>query len=292
MQQIAFIGLGHMGHPMVLNLLQRGYPVTVYDKVPAAIASLAKQGATPANSLSTAVHDADVVISMLQTGEQVSSVCLGEQGIFAKLKAGTLYIDSSSIDVATTRHLHEAAQAADLVMVDAPVSGGVAGAQAASLTIMVGGQANAFAKAKPILETVGKTIVHAGQAGNGQVAKICNNMLLGIAMIGVAEAFTLADKLGLDAKTFQAISTHASGQCWAMSNYNPVPGVLDNVPASHHYQPGFSARMMQKDLHLSQQAASKADMSTPLGAHATQLYDDFVEQDQGELDFSAIIKML
>jgi 3-hydroxyisobutyrate dehydrogenase len=290
--RIGFIGLGHMGYPMVRQLLANHHPVTVFDIAPAAIDALTAHGATAAASPGDVAVDADIVFTMLQTGEQVMDVCLGEQGIFEQAKRGLLYIDSSSIDVTMSRQLHSQAQAHGVVMLDAPVSGGVAGAEQAALTIMVGGGSEAFQQALPILQCLGKTIIHAGGAGNGQAAKICNNLILGISMIAVSEAFTLAEQLGLDAQTFFQISRESSGECWAMTHYCPVPGVLPNVPANHEYRPGFTSAMMLKDLRLSQTAASDVHLATPLGARACELYKAFNESGHGQLDFSAIIQML
>ncbi|NKB47092.1 MAG: 3-hydroxyisobutyrate dehydrogenase [Legionellales bacterium] len=288
--QIGFIGLGHMGRPMAQQLLAHQYEVQVFDVQPQAVQALVDQGALAADSPAMLAQQVDVLFTMLQTGDQVCDVCLTEQGIFAHANQTLLYIDSSSIDIQATRQLHQQAQTRGIAMLDAPVSGGVAGAQAASLTFMVGGEAAVFERAKPILQCLGNTLVHAGAAGNGQVAKICNNLILGISMIAVSEAFTLAQQLGLDAQTFFQISTQASGECWAMSNYCPAPGVLADVPASHGYEPGFTAAMMLKDLQLSQSAAVSAQVKTQLGERACELYQAFVEAGQGQLDFSAIIQ--
>lgn len=292
MANIGFVGLGHMGNPIVKNLLKAGHAVKVYDITPEAIDALVSEGATGANSLADLAKNSEVIFTMLQTGEQVSSVCLSDDGLFANASANTLFIDSSSIDVVTSRKLHQAAQEAGFVMVDAPVSGGVAGAEAAALTIMVGGEDNAFSAAQPILDILAKKVVHAGPAGNGQVAKICNNMILGISMIAVSEAFTLGEQLGLEPKKLFDISSNASGQCWSMTSYSPVPGLVDNVPSNNDYQPGFTAQMMLKDLRLSQDAAASAKTKTPLGAEATALYEKFVASGHDQLDFSGIIKML
>lgn len=292
MLSIAFIGLGHMGKPMALNLIKHGYHVSVYDVMPQATQELAPMGAIPADSVLKATQNADVIITMVQTGAQVSAVCLGEQGFFPQVKPGSLYIDCSSIDIPTSRLLHEQAQKINLAMLDAPVSGGVKGAEAATLTFMVGGSEENFLRAQPILEVMGKKIVHAGAPGNGQAAKICNNMILGISMIAVSEAFVLAEKLGLDPKKLHEISSNASGQCWSLTVNPPVPGLVETAPASHDYNPGFMAKMMLKDLLLSQNAAQHVGAATPLGAEATALYTLFVNQGWGEKDFSAIIKML
>ncbi len=292
MTKISFIGLGHMGHPMAKNLLAAGYSVKVYDIVPEAVDSLVALGAKAATTLRDAAEDADVWITMLQTGEQVSKVCLSEGGLFQFAKKGTLYIDCSSIDIVTTRSLHSIAKNSNIDMVDAPVSGGVVAAETGSLTLMVGGEERIFQRAKPVLEKMGKKIIHAGASGAGQAAKICNNLLLGISMIGVCEAFTLAEKLGLDAKKFFEISSNATGQCWSMTSYCPVPGIVPTAPANKNYAPGFMAKMMLKDLRLGQQAAESVAASIPLGSQAAELYSLFVQQGFGEKDFSAIITWL
>jgi 3-hydroxyisobutyrate dehydrogenase len=290
--KISFIGLGHMGNPMAANLLKAGFHVKVYDIFPAAVSALAAKGAVAATSLREVVEDADVIITMLQTGEQVNQTCLGEEGIFHHAKKGVLYIDSSSIDIVTTRSLHSIANNAGIHMLDAPVSGGVAAAEAGTLTLMVGGEEKTYDMAKSILEKLGKKIVHTGKAGTGQAAKICNNLLLGISMIGVSEAFNLAEKLGLDPKTFFEISSNASGQCWSMTSYCPVPGIVPTAPSNRHYEPGFMAKMMLKDLRLGQHAAESVSASIPLGGEAAELYAQFVQQGFGEKDFSGIIEWI
>lgn len=292
MTSIGFIGLGHMGHPMVRNLLKSGFEVRVYDVVPQAVKAITQDGALAAASIAELASKADVIITSVQTGQQVSEVCLSPEGIFAHAKAGMLYIDSSSIDITTTRALHEEAEKRHLAMLDAPVSGGVSGAEAGTLTFMVGGSEENFQRAQPILTKMGKNIIHAGPSGRGQAAKICNNLLLGISMIGVCEAFTLAEKLGLDPKKFFDISSHASGQCWSMTSYCPVPHVIDHVPANNDYQPGFMAKMMLKDLRLGQHAAEAVGATIPLGSVTTELYELFVNQGFGEMDFSGIIKLI
>lgn len=289
---IGFIGLGHMGHPMVVNLLSAKHTVYVYDVMSEAIESLIKEGAVGAQNPKDITQHCDVIFTMLQTGEQVTSVCLGDDGIFHNAKDNTLFIDCSSIAISATRELHQQAEKNNIRMVEAPVSGGVAGAAKAMLTIMVGGSAENFQAAKPLLECVGKNIIHAGPAGSGQAAKICNNMLLGISMIGVCEAFTLGQKLGLDPEKFFEISSQSSGQCWSMTSYCPVPGPVPEAPSNNDYQPGFTAQMMLKDLNLSQDAAQHADAQTPLGTLATELYQQFNDQDNSAIDFSGIIKML
>lgn len=290
--KIGFIGLGKMGSPMAHNFLKAGMDVTVFDVMPHAVSALCEDGAKGANTAEEAADGCDVVITMVQTGQQVSEICLGEAGIFKRIPKDALYIDCSSIDIVTTKLLHQEANKIGLAMLDAPVSGGVAGATAGSLTIMVGGDESIFKRAEPILQKIGKKIIYAGLAGSGQAAKICNNMLLAISMIGVSEAFTLAEKLGLDQKKFFEISSNASGQCWSMTSYCPVPGILENVPSNRDYEPGFMAKMMLKDLRLAQHAAESADAPIPLGSMSAELYELFVSQGYGEMDFSGIINML
>ncbi len=292
MADIAFIGLGNMGGPMAGNLVQAGHGVVGFDVVPAALQAAAANGVEPAESAAAAAGRAPLVITMLPAGQEVREVYLGAGGVIAAAGPGALLIDCSTIDVASARAVHGAAAAAGHEMLDAPVSGGVAGADAATLTFMAGGSAAAFARAKPVLEAMGRTIVHAGAPGNGQAAKVCNNMILGISMIAVAEAFTLGEKLGLEARTFFDIASKASASCWAMLNHLPVPGIVETSAANRDFKPGFSAAMMVKDMGLSQEAAGLAGAATPLGAAATALYAEFVEAGHGELDYSAIIKMI
>lgn len=292
MKKIGFIGLGHMGAPMVRNLLQHHFEVQVFDVNPESIQSLTKQGARPATSLTEIAHHSDIIITMLPTGNDVKKVYSGESGLLRSAKPGLLLIDSSTIAVEEARGLHEMAKQVSIKMIDAPVSGGVAAAEKAMLTFMVGGEQEDFERAKPVLESMGKAVIYAGSSGSGQAAKICNNMLLGISMVAVAEAFTLAKKLGLDAQKLFEISSKASGQCWSMTSYCPVPHILPDVPSSHNYQPGFTVAMMLKDLRLSQAAAQHVDAATPLGAEAAALYTLFSNQGASQLDFSAIIKLI
>lgn len=292
MSTIGFIGLGHMGHPMAKHLVEAGYTVWVYDIAPALMQTFNGETVVKAASPAELAKAADIIITSVQTSQQVSDLCLGEQGLFAQAKPGILYIDCSSIDIVMTRRLHEVAKEYQISMLDAPVSGGVAGATQATLTFMVGGLQQDFERARPILEKMGKKIIHAGDAGNGQAAKICNNLLLGISMIGTSEAFNLAQRLGLDPKTFFDISSNASGQCWSMTSYCPVPDILEQAPSSHDYQPGFMAKMMLKDLYLGQHAAEAVQASIPLGAAATELYQLYVNQGFGEQDFSGIINFI
>lgn len=288
---IGFVGLGHMGNPIASNLLKAGYSVTVYDVSSEAVNTLVQKGATPAKNLVEIAKNADVIFTMLPAGDHVKAVCLGEQGLFANAKKNTLYLDSSSIEIATTKELHQHAEKQGIHMLDAPVSGGVAGAEAATLTFMVGGDEQYFNRAKPILEKIGKKIIHAGPAGHGQAAKICNNLILGISMIAVCEGFNLAMKLDLDPKKFFEISSTASGQCWSMTSYCPVPGLVEKSPANFNYKAGFTASMMLKDLHLAQRAAENK-ASIPLGAEAAELYSLFVNEGNGAIDFSGIMQMI
>lgn len=292
MPQIGFIGLGHMGRPMAKNLLKAGFKVIIYDVAPTAIEALMSEGAIAANSIDELARTSTIIITMLQTGQQVKEVCFGEKGLFANANKDTLYIDSSSIDVVTSRELHHHAEQIGLAMVDAPVSGGTAGAEAATLTFMVGGDGQNFARAQPILEKMGKKIIHAGPPGTGQAAKICNNLILGISMIAVCEGFALGQKLGLDPKKFFEISSNASGQCWSMTSYCPIPGLVEKAPSNNDYKPGFMANMMLKDLRLGQHAAETANANIPLGTEAAALYAMYVNQGFGEKDFSGIINMI
>lgn len=290
--KIGFIGLGHMGNPMVKNLLKAGHSLKIYDLNSKAVAALVEEGAEAASSLMELVQQVEVVFTMLQTSEQVLQTCLDPKGLFSHAQPNLLYIDSSSIDISATTQLHQAAAEKNIAMLDSPVSGGVAGATAATLTIMVGGETEAFLRAQPLLQSLGKKVIHAGPAGLGQAAKICNNLILGISMVAVCEGFNLAEKLGLNAKTFYDISSTASGQCWSMTSYCPAPGILENAPSSHHYQPGFMAQMMLKDLRLALQAAKDSEARLPLGEETALLYELMVNQGQGELDFSAIMKVI
>jgi len=292
MSEIGFIGVGNMGAPMVRNLLRAGHGLTVFDLSSRAIQAAQKAGARAARSAAHAVHGAEVVITMLPAGKHVRDVYLGDEGLLALAPKATMFIDSSTIDIESARAVAAAAEAAGFDMVDAPVSGGVAGAQAATLTFMVGGTEAAFARAEPYLRAMGRTTVHAGAAGAGQAAKICNNMILGISMIAVSEAFALADKLGLDRQKLFDISSKSSGQCWSLTAYCPVPGPVPTSPANRDYAAGFTADMMLKDLALAQSAASAAGVTTPLGAAAAKLYGEFSATGRGGRDFSAIFEML
>lgn len=292
MTAVGFIGLGNMGAPMAANLVKAGHQVTGYDLVPAAAAALAANGGRAAASAAEAIAGADIVITMLPAGPQVREVYLGNAGILGRAGSGALLIDCSTIDVDTSRAVAAAAHEAGFDMVDAPVSGGTAGAAAATLTFMVGGEAAAFARARPILEAMGRTIVHTGPTGNGQAVKICNNMLLAISMIGVCEAFTLAQKLGLTPQTLFDVVGKSTGQCWALTGYCPVPGPVPSSPANRDYAAGFTAAMMLKDLRLAQQAAGAVAAPTPMGAAAAALYQMFVDEGTGSFDFSAIYRFI
>ncbi|MGQ3889316.1 3-hydroxyisobutyrate dehydrogenase [Legionella sp. CNM-1927-20] len=291
MARIGFVGLGHMGLPMAINLVKAGHQVTGYDLQPAALEHFVSAGGIAALNLKQAASSQHVIITMLQTGEQVQQVCL-DNGLYTAASPSTLHIDCSTIDVTTCQVLYQQAIKHQLPMIDAPVSGGVKGATAATLTFMVGGETEAFERAKPLLTVMGKKIFHTGPAGSGQAAKICNNMILGISMIAVSEAFVLAEKLGLASDKLFEVVNNSSGQCWALSHYVPVPGLLPDVPANRDYQAGFTAAMMLKDLLLSQQAAKKVNIETALGKQAAAIYQQFNEEGLGQLDFSAIIKTI
>ncbi|MBI1181426.1 MAG: 3-hydroxyisobutyrate dehydrogenase [Alphaproteobacteria bacterium] len=292
MAKVGFIGLGNMGGHMANNLLKAGHSMKAFDLMQDALDRAVANGATAAKSASDAGRDVDVVITMLPAGKHVRSVYAEPGGIIEVAAPGTLLIDSSTIDVQSARDVSAAAAKKGLDMVDAPVSGGVGGAQAGTLTFMVGGSQDAFNRAKPFLDIMGKNIFYAGGPGNGQAAKICNNMLLGIGMIGTSEAFNLAEKLGLDAKTFFDISSTASGQCWSMTSYCPAPGPVPTSPANNDYKPGFAVDMMLKDLRLAKEAAESVGAETPLGHDSEALYGKLSASGHGGLDFSGIIKML
>ncbi len=292
MAKIGFIGLGNMGEPMAANLVKAGHEVKAFDLAPAATAKAKDAGASIVVSAGEAASGVEVVITMLPAGAHVRGVYLEGDKILDTADAGTLFIDSSTIDVETARAMGEAADGKGLAMVDAPVSGGVMAAEAATLTFMVGGSDAGFERAKPILENMGKNVFHAGGPGNGQAAKICNNMLLAISMIGTCEAFVLAEKLGLDHQKLFEISSTASGQCWSLTSYCPVPGPVPAAPSNRDYQPGFTAAMMLKDLRLSQEAAQAVCAATPLGAEAAQLYNLMESAGKEGLDFSGIIKLI
>jgi 3-hydroxyisobutyrate dehydrogenase len=290
--RIGFIGLGNMGGPMAANLVKAGHAVAGFDVAPAGIERLLAAGGTGAPNIKASVADAELTITMLPAGAHVREVYEGEGGVLAAAPKGALLIDCSTIDVATARTVAASAASRGFEMLDAPVSGGVAGAAAASLTFMVGGGADAFARARPVLQAMGKTIIHAGTAGNGQAAKICNNLMLGISMIGVSEALALADRLGLARQTLYDVATKSSGQCWSLSNYCPAPGPVPAAPSNRDYAPGFTAAMMLKDLLLAQDAARSARVVSPLGAEAAAIYQRLADAGYQSKDFSVIFKFL
>lgn len=290
MARIAFIGLGNMGSGMASNLVKAGHEVHAFDLNPAAVSAAVEGGAVAAGSTTDAVTGADAVVTMLPAGKHVRGVYEGD--VFSAAAPGTLFMDCSTIDVDSARHVGGAAVDKGFRFVDAPVSGGVAAAAGGTLTFMVGGADDDFAAAQPFLEAMGKAVIHAGATGAGQAAKICNNMLLAITMIGTCEAFALADKLGLDQQKFYDISSKASGQSWSMTSYCPVPGPIPTTPANNEYEPGFATAMMLKDLKLAQDAAQSAGASTPLGAQAEALYAMFDNLGGRAKDFSGIYKLL
>ena len=292
MARIAFIGVGNMGGPMARNLMTAQHAVTAFDPVEAALADIVEAGATRAASAAAAVKGAEAVVTMVPAGPEVRDVYLGGGEVLEAVDPGTLLIDCSTIDVATARDVAGEAAARGFEMVDAPVSGGTGGAIAGTLTFMVGGPDAAFEKAKPILEHMGARIVHCGPAGNGQAAKVCNNMMLAISMLGVCEGFTLADNLGLDRQTLFDVVANSSGQSWAVTSYCPVPGPVPASPANNGFQPGFTADMMVKDLRLARDAAMKSGTGTPMGALAEALMALHVAGGNGPRDFSSIIEMV
>ena len=292
MAEITFIGLGNMGLPMAKNLLKANHNVFGFDLVESQMKQFLEAGGKEEENISSALQKSEIVISMLPSGKHVKGIYLGDDGIINNAPENLLLIDSSTIDVESSREVEKEANERNLNMLDAPVSGGVTGAEAGTLTFMVGGDAEAFKKAKEFLDIMGGNVIHAGQAGNGQVAKIANNMLLAISMIGTSEAFNLAENLGLDASTFFDIASTASGQCWSMTSYCPVPGPVPTSPANNDYKPGFSAALMLKDLRLSQEASSFSNSQTPLGQKATSIYEDMEKNGHDNLDFSGVIKLL
>jgi 3-hydroxyisobutyrate dehydrogenase len=290
--KIGFIGLGHMGAPMARNLLKAGHQLVVYDVVKDAVEKIVAAGAAASASPSAvAASGVEVLITMLPSSPHVHSVYIGQQSVLAGARPGTLLIDCSTIDPHTARDVAFDAKAKGLSMLDAPVSGGTGGAEAGTLTFMVGGDLKDFETAKPVLANMGKNIIHCGATGNGQVAKLANNMLLAISMIGVAEAMSLGVALGIDPKVLAGIINTSSGRCWSSDAYNPYPGVMDNVPASRDYTGGFGADLMLKDLGLATDAAKLAKQPVVLGAAAQQMYQMFSSQGHGNMDFSAIIKL-
>lgn len=292
MAKIAFVGLGNMGAPMAANLLKAGHDVCVFDLIAEVVKGLTDKGASSAATASEAAMGKDFVISMLPAGKHVESVYLADDGILNVLNKSAVVIDSSTIDVTTAQKVAAKAAELGIKMMDCPVSGGVAAANAGTLAFMCGGSKEAFAEVKPILEAMGKNIFHAGDNGAGQVAKMCNNMLLSIHMIGTAEALQLGADNGLDPKVLSEIMLASSGRNWSLEVYNPYPGVMENAPASNNYQPGFMVNLMCKDLGLAMEAAEASDSSTPLGALAQSLYNAHASEGNGEMDFSSILQWL
>jgi 3-hydroxyisobutyrate dehydrogenase len=290
MAKIAFIGLGHMGGGMAPNLATAGHEVRAFDLSEDALKRAVDRGCTAAASAAEACKDVDAVVTMLPAGKHVAEIY--RSSVFKAVPKTAVLMDCSTIDIATARTVEDEAKAAGLTMVDAPVSGGIAAAEGGTLTFMVGGSGEGFARAKPFLEAMGKAVIHAGGPGSGQAAKICNNMLLGATMAATCETFVLAEKLGLDLKTFYDIASKASGQSWSMTSYCPVPGVGPETPADRGYEGGFAAALMLKDLKLAMEAAQQAGAYTPMGGEAEELYQRFVDLGGGTKDFSGIIKMI
>ena len=290
MATIGFIGLGNMGGPMAANLVKAGHAVRGFDPVPAALEMARRSGVTVVGGAAATAEGADVVITMLPAGQHVRDVYDDPAGPLSVAAKGTLFVECSTIDVPNARAAHAAAVAAGMASLDAPVSGGVGGAAAGTLTFMVGGEAEAFARAQPILAAMGRKIVHCGGASAGQAAKICNNMILGISMIAVGEAFVLAEKLGLSHQALFDVASTSSGQCWSLTSYCPVPGPVPTSPANNDYKPGFASALMVKDLTLAQDAAKATGAATPLGKHAQEIYKSFDAEGNGGVDFSGIIR--
>ena len=289
MPTIGFIGLGNMGGPMAANLVKAGERVHGFDVVPASRDASARDGVQIVATARATVESADVVVTMLPAGEHVMSVW---NDILPVARQGTLFIDCSTIDVANARNAHKLAAERGVASLDAPVSGGVGGAKAATLTFMVGGSAHAFERGRPLLEKMGKRVVHCGEAGNGQAAKICNNMILGASMIAVSEAFVLGEKLGLSHQALFDVASASSGQCWSLTSYCPVPGPVPASPANSAYKPGFAAALMLKDLKLAREAAELVKAETALGAHAAKIYEEFAKKGHSAQDFSGIINLV
>ena len=289
--KIGFFGLGNMGGPMARNLVKAGHQVKGFDVVESSIESFSKDGGQGTDSVEQACKDVDFIITMLPNGKIVKDLYLGESGILKHASPSTLLIDSSTIAAADANEVALAAQQSQFDMLDAPVSGGVSGSIAGTLSFIVGGNKDSFNKARPVLENMGTNIFHAGESGAGQVAKICNNMLLAIHMIGTSEALKLGTKHGLDPKVLSEIMKKSSGDNWSLQKYNPFPGVMEKTPASNDYQGGFGVKLMLKDLDLSQDAAKLIGVDTPLGEHATRLYQKHANN-SADLDFSSIINLL
>jgi 3-hydroxyisobutyrate dehydrogenase len=289
MANIGFIGLGNMGGPMAANLVKSGERVLGFDVVEASRQASASDGVQIVATARGCVENADTVISMLPAGEHVLSVW---NEVLPVANQGALFIDCSTIDVASARKAHDLAAERGIATLDAPVSGGVGGAKGATLTFMVGGSHAAFTRGRPVLERMGKRVVHCGEAGNGQVAKICNNMILGVSMIAVSEAFVLGEKLGLSHQALFDVASASSGQCWSLTSYCPVPGPVPASPANNDYKPGFAAALMLKDLKLAKEAAQSVQAKTTLGTQAAEIYQHFAQEGHSGMDFSAIIRLV
>ncbi len=290
--KIAFIGLGNMGSGMASNLVKAAHEVHIYDINPEIIRHLNNKGFVIHQNLDTAVKDTDAVVTMLPEGKHVKEVYLSENGVINNVKENTILIDCSTIDIESIKEVGKEANINRLSIIDAPVSGGIVGAIKGNLTFMVGGTNDSFNLSLPILKNMGHKVIHAGELGAGQAAKICNNMILGISMIALGESFTMAKRLGLDQKKLFEISSKASGMSWAMLNHLPVAGIIETAAANVNFKPGFSASMMVKDLSLAQSAAKSVNLNTPIGSLALKMYKEFVGNGRGNLDYSAIIKMI
>ena len=289
MARIGFVGLGNMGGPMARNLVKAGHQVAAFDVVPVLVERAVAGGAIAASSAAEAAREAEIVITMLPAGSHVRDAWLGTGGMAAASRADALLVDCSTIDVATAR---EVAKASGRAFLDAPVSGGVMGAEGATLTFMVGGPDAAFAAVEPVLKQMGRTAIHCGGAGAGQAAKACNNMMLAATMIATCEAFVLAERLGLSHQALFDVAAKSSGQSWSLTTYCPVPGPVPGSPANRDYAPGFSAALMLKDLHLAAEAAASTNAPTPMGSRALEMYSEFVKQGGAATDFSGIIRMI
>ncbi len=292
MAKIGFIGLGRMGLPMARNLAKAGHQVKAFDVSAHYHEAATEAGVAPCNRVDDAIADAEFIVTMVPTGKQVHEIYLGDDGALNRVPDGALLIESSTINISEARALHDAARARGIAVIDAPVSGGVMGAEAGTLTFMVGGAASDLERARPILAGMGRNIFHAGEAGSGQVAKICNNMMAAVGMIVTSEAFALARKFGMAPETLRDIVSASTGGCFALTNYPPVPGLLPNVPSSREYRNGFAAALMLKDLRLAEQAGIEAGIPLPLGQLAAAMYGMFVRAGHADLDYSAIIKMV
>jgi len=290
--KIAFIGLGNMGGPMAANLVKAGYEVNSYDIIPERNISAEDKGCTRKDSIKSSVTDADFVITMLPEGIHVKESYLGSEGIVNNVSSNTLLIDCSTIDAETTKNLGKITLEKRIKMIDAPVSGGTFGAENATLTFMVGGTTDSLKSAQPLLNAMGKKIIHVGNLGSGQIVKACNNMLLAISQIALGEVFTLAEKLGVDQKKLFQVSSEGTGMSWAMLNHLPIPGIVQNSAANNDFKPGFAASMMLKDLQLARSAADSVNFDTQLGSLAESIYEKFIKSGRGNLDYSAIIKLV